>query len=83
MNYLMFFDQIAYVILTHLASNELDKCMKSRLIQILNDVFIDYFFLKTAQCGVGLGMENGNIKNEQLSASSSYFNGNVGPQHGR
>ena len=44
MNYLMFFDQIAYVILTHLASNELDKCMKSRLIQILNDVFIDFFF---------------------------------------
>nr|CAI5831270.1 unnamed protein product [Callosobruchus analis] len=36
-----------------------------------------------SQCIAPLGMENGQIKDSDLSASSSFDSGNVGPQHGR
>ncbi|GJQ79555.1 hypothetical protein Trydic_g16401 [Trypoxylus dichotomus] len=36
-----------------------------------------------SQCIAPLGMENGAIKDEDITASSSFDNGNVGPQHGR
>ncbi|KAF5271004.1 hypothetical protein FQR65_LT05354 [Abscondita terminalis] len=34
-------------------------------------------------CTIALGMESGAIKNEDITASSSFDSGNVGPQHGR
>ncbi|KAI5700800.1 hypothetical protein M8J75_002990 [Diaphorina citri] len=37
----------------------------------------------TSQCGAPLGMESGAIKDEDITASSSFESGNVGPQHGR
>ncbi|XP_017770325.1 PREDICTED: epithelial discoidin domain-containing receptor 1-like [Nicrophorus vespilloides] len=36
-----------------------------------------------SQCIAPLGMENGAIRDDDISASSSFENGNVGPQHGR
>ncbi|XP_050300890.1 discoidin domain-containing receptor 2-like [Anthonomus grandis grandis] len=36
-----------------------------------------------SQCIAPLGMENGLIKDEDITASSSFDSGNVGPQHGR
>lgn len=36
-----------------------------------------------AQCIAPLGMENGSIRDEDITASSSFDSGNVGPQHGR
>ncbi|XP_065221336.1 discoidin domain-containing receptor 2 isoform X2 [Planococcus citri] len=36
-----------------------------------------------AQCTAALGMQSGKIKDEDISASSSFDSGNVGPQHGR
>ncbi|XKL63914.1 hypothetical protein PGB90_006278 [Kerria lacca] len=35
------------------------------------------------QCTTALGMESGAIRDEDIAASSSFDNGNVGPQHGR
>lgn len=40
-------------------------------------------FRFAAQCIAPLGMENGGIKNEDITASSSFDSGNVGPQFGR
>lgn len=37
----------------------------------------------SAQCIAPLGMENEAIKDEDITASSSFDSGNVGPQHGR
>ncbi|XP_034232480.1 discoidin domain-containing receptor 2-like isoform X2 [Thrips palmi] len=37
----------------------------------------------TSQCIAPLGMQSGAIPDHDLSASSSYESGNVGPQHGR
>lgn len=39
--------------------------------------------LDTSQCIGPLGMESGLIPDEDISASSSFDSGNVGPQHGR
>ncbi|ERL85490.1 hypothetical protein D910_02909 [Dendroctonus ponderosae] len=36
-----------------------------------------------SQCIAPLGMENGGIKDADITASSSFDSGNVGPQHGR
>ncbi|XP_030749295.1 discoidin domain-containing receptor tyrosine kinase B-like [Sitophilus oryzae] len=36
-----------------------------------------------SQCIAPLGMENGLIKDSEITASSSFDSGNVGPQHGR
>ncbi|CAG9771112.1 unnamed protein product [Ceutorhynchus assimilis] len=36
-----------------------------------------------SQCIAPLGMENGAIKDSDITASSSFDSGNVGPQHGR
>ncbi|KAF4518478.1 hypothetical protein B566_EDAN006483 [Ephemera danica] len=36
-----------------------------------------------AQCIAPLGMESGAIRDDDISASSSFDSGNVGPQHGR
>lgn len=36
-----------------------------------------------SQCTTALGMENGAIRDEDITASSSFDSGNVGPQHGR
>nr|XP_022905693.1 discoidin domain-containing receptor 2-like [Onthophagus taurus] len=36
-----------------------------------------------SQCIAPLGMESGAIKDEDITASSSFDSGNVGPQHGR
>lgn len=36
-----------------------------------------------AQCIAPLGMENGSIKDEDITASSSFDHGNVGPRHAR
>ena len=41
------------------------------------------FFVPTAQCTVPLGMESGEIKDSDLTASSSFDTGNVGPQNAR
>lgn len=42
-----------------------------------------FLFVISAQCGAPLGMESGAIKDEDITASSSFESGNVGPQHGR
>ncbi|KAL3275340.1 hypothetical protein HHI36_020107 [Cryptolaemus montrouzieri] len=39
--------------------------------------------LDPSQCITPLGMENGLIKDEHITASSSFDHGNVGPHHGR
>lgn len=39
--------------------------------------------LDTSQCTAPLGMESGTIPDEDITASSSFDSGNVGPQHGR
>ncbi|CAB3360448.1 Hypothetical predicted protein [Cloeon dipterum] len=39
--------------------------------------------VEMSQCIAPLGMENGAIRDEDISASSSFDNGNVGPTHGR
>lgn len=41
------------------------------------------YALDTSQCIAPLGMESGMIPDEDISASSSFDSGNVGPQHGR
>ncbi|KAB0797030.1 hypothetical protein PPYR_11091 [Photinus pyralis] len=48
------------------------------LFSIINANAID-----PSQCIAPLGMENGAIKDEDITASSSFDSGNVGPQHGR
>ncbi|KAJ9582362.1 hypothetical protein L9F63_003289, partial [Diploptera punctata] len=39
--------------------------------------------LDTSQCIAPLGMESGAIRDEDITASSSFDSGNVGPQFGR
>lgn len=41
------------------------------------------YALELAQCKNALGMESGEIKNEDISASSSFDGGSVGPQNAR
>jgi len=45
--------------------------------------FDNYYFSVSAQCIAPLGMESGAIKDEDITASSSFDSSNVGPQHGR
>lgn len=45
--------------------------------------YLFIFLLFPAQCIGPLGMEHGLIKDEDITASSSFDSGNVGPQHGR
>lgn len=40
-------------------------------------------YLPAAQCIAPLGMESGLIPDKDLTASSSFNDGNVGPQNGR
>lgn len=42
-----------------------------------------FFSIITAQCIAPLGMENGLIPDEDITASSSFDHSNVGPHHGR
>jgi hypothetical protein len=44
---------------------------------------LQVFSCVSAQCIAPLGMESGTIKDEDITASSSFDNGNVGPQFGR
>ncbi|KAF7281294.1 discoidin domain-containing receptor 2-like isoform X2 [Rhynchophorus ferrugineus] len=39
--------------------------------------------IEPSQCIAPLGMESGSIKDEDITASSSFDHGNVGPHHGR
>ncbi|CAH2034880.1 unnamed protein product, partial [Iphiclides podalirius] len=45
--------------------------------------FMSLFALDISQCIAPLGMENGLIPDKDLTASSSFNDGNVGPQNGR
>lgn len=47
------------------------------IIALINIHFV------TAQCIAPLGMESKQIKDEDITASSSFDHGNVGPHHGR
>ncbi|XP_049818971.1 epithelial discoidin domain-containing receptor 1-like [Aethina tumida] len=42
-----------------------------------------YYALDPSQCIAPLGMENGAIKDDDITASSSFDSGSVGPHHGR
>lgn len=44
---------------------------------------VRFVFLFTAQCAGPLGMETGEIPDSDITASSSFDAGNVGPQNGR
>lgn len=44
---------------------------------------VNILCLFLAQCISPLGMESGAIKDSDITASSSFDNGNVGPHHGR
>ncbi|XP_071444352.1 discoidin domain-containing receptor 2-like [Hetaerina americana] len=52
-------------------------------------LFVTFIYLSsayavdTSQCITPLGMESGAIRDEDISASSSFDSGNVGPQNGR
>jgi len=45
--------------------------------------FRDTVYSVSAQCIAPLGMESGAIRDEDITASSSFDSGNVGPQFGR
>lgn len=48
-------------------------------LEIIPNVYVQF----SAQCIAPLGMENGAIRDEDITASSSFDSGNVGPQNGR
>ncbi|CAG9771115.1 unnamed protein product [Ceutorhynchus assimilis] len=46
-------------------------------------LFADVQSVEPSQCIAPLGMQSGAIKNQDITASSSFDHGNVGPHHGR
>ncbi|XP_065160829.1 discoidin domain-containing receptor tyrosine kinase B isoform X2 [Atheta coriaria] len=65
------------------------KHLSTSLVHLLICLFIvlltseESLQLELGQCSRPLGMESGAIKDMQISASSAYDSGSVGPQHGR
>lgn len=60
----------------------MEKLLRIFIVQLFI-VFVSVDCIEPSQCIAPLGMESGTIKDEHITASSSFDHGNVGPQHGR
>lgn len=60
----------------------MEKLLRIFIVQLFI-VFVSVDCIEPSQCIAPLGMESGAIKDEHITASSSFDHGNVGPQHGR
>ncbi|XP_050301540.1 discoidin domain-containing receptor 2-like [Anthonomus grandis grandis] len=61
----------------------MNKAVATTVFCIIPLLFCASHAVDTSQCIAPLGMENGLIKDEDITASSSFDHGNVGPHHGR